>query len=915
MSESDEEQGRKTVIAEEDDSDIDSDEAFGESDEEKYEGYAFASDRRRKDSRGNGSDNDGESDEEEEEGMVDLSTMLDGKGFSSDEEGSLEEDASEEDDSEPDLEGREGVSGKLGHLVSSYAQPQAKRSANDEEDGGEDNATANKRRRRLLAEQIESMPESEYAAPHTGAVGSVGLDDLLAPLTGTTAGDLASLRNNTKALRAVEQSKRKGNAADQPVASRRGGGTLSAPLPDVVKDRLQRAAGYELSKEEAEKWQSTIKRLREAEHLSFPLQAGPSQPKASTAQLTANFKPSNALEADINKLLEAEGLSEKQIAQSEELAMRKMDPQEAQRRKEELRKMRELMFRAEQKAKRVNKIKSKTYRKIARKDKERQQEKLRAAGLLDEEDMDDAEDDQERTAMERNRAKERATLKHKNTGKWAQAMRGRKGDAEDMDEARRAIDEQLSRSEQLRRRIEGRRDGSSDEDSYKDSAEDSDEDPQAAAFDELRALDDREAEQQAEAPQGSKKGVWNMKFMQDARNRDTAAADQVRQDFEADLRRMRKEEDASGSDEDDEGEGMEQQAVIGRRMFTAPEQSRQNAASRSQVTTHTPHDVDVGLSDDESAPSPEASERLPAVPATRSLSKSALSKPLNDEISGDNPWLAATTRTDKPKALATASSSAATKSASKLAKRKNKAEEVRAEVEDDAQLEIDPSAMLSVKSNAAPTAAKPVAQTSQAPQKHAAQRKASKAEISDSDSEADDEELIELQAPGRRANKHAFSQRDLIAEAFAGDDVAADFAAEKARIASEDAPKEVDNTLPGWGSWGGKGVKTNKKSGAAKRREAELKAKHTTHIPGLDAAKRKDAGMSNVIINERKDKKAEKYKVKELPYPYTSAQQYNAQRQQPLGPEWNTLTQKQRLTMPRVLATKPGAVIKPVQRL
>lgn len=51
------------------------------------------------------------------------------------------------------------------------------------------------------------------------------------------------------------------------------------------------------------------------------------------------------------------------------------------------------------------------------------------------------------------------------------------------------------------------------------------------------------------------------------------------------------------------------------------------------------------------------------------------------------------------------------------------------------------------------------------------------------------------------------------------------------------------------------------------------------------------------------------------PYPYTSAKQYNAAREQPLGREWNTLTQNQRLTMPKVLATKPGAIIKPIQRV
>lgn len=46
------------------------------------------------------------------------------------------------------------------------------------------------------------------------------------------------------------------------------------------------------------------------------------------------------------------------------------------------------------------------------------------------------------------------------------------------------------------------------------------------------------------------------------------------------------------------------------------------------------------------------------------------------------------------------------------------------------------------------------------------------------------------------------SQRELIAMAFAGDDVAADFAAQKAEEAEEEAPPaEAATMLPGWGSW------------------------------------------------------------------------------------------------------------------
>jgi U3 small nucleolar RNA-associated protein 14 len=46
------------------------------------------------------------------------------------------------------------------------------------------------------------------------------------------------------------------------------------------------------------------------------------------------------------------------------------------------------------------------------------------------------------------------------------------------------------------------------------------------------------------------------------------------------------------------------------------------------------------------------------------------------------------------------------------------------------------------------------------------------------------------------------SQRELVAMAFAGDDVQAEFAAEKVAEAEAEAPaEEVPSQLPGWGAW------------------------------------------------------------------------------------------------------------------
>lgn len=54
-------------------------------------------------------------------------------------------------------------------------------------------------------------------------------------------------------------------------------------------------------------------------------------------------------------------------------------------------------------------------------------------------------------------------------------------------------------------------------------------------------------------------------------------------------------------------------------------------------------------------------------------------------------------------------------------------------------------------------------------------------------------------------------QRMTIAQAFADDDVIEEFRQEKADVVEKDKPEDIDLTLPGWGSWGGEGIKVSKR--------------------------------------------------------------------------------------------------------
>ena len=108
-----------------------------------------------------------------------------------------------------------------------------------------------------------------------------------------------------------------------------------------------------------------MKLNREADHLRFPLANAPNAPVAASKRLlplATGSAPLNEFEAQISGILkESQIASEKQIQEFEQLATQKLSVEDLQRRTAELRMARELMYREELKAKRIKKIKSKSY--------------------------------------------------------------------------------------------------------------------------------------------------------------------------------------------------------------------------------------------------------------------------------------------------------------------------------------------------------------------------------------------------------------------------------------------------------------------------------------------------------------------------------------------------------------------------
>ena len=144
-------------------------------------------------------------------------------------------------------------------------------------------------------------------------------------------------------------------------------------------------------------------------------------------------------------------------------------------------------------------------------------------------------------------------------------------------------------------------------------------------------------------------------------------------------------------------------------------------------------------------------------------------------------------------------------------------------------------------------------------------------------------------------------QRGLIKEAFAGDDVVADFLKDKRKQEDAGKPKVVDLTLPGWGEWGGTGLKPSR----SKRKRFRMKVE--------PPPSRKDRHLPSVIISENRNSSVKLHQVNSLPFPFQNHSQFESTIRSPLGRTWNTERTVKKNIKPKVV-TQMGAIIEPMAR-
>lgn len=90
--------------------------------------------------------------------------------------------------------------------------------------------------------------------------GKINLDDLLASFAGSKNPKLAALRKTLKPLAAASSASSSTKSGS--LSHLKSSGPLAAPLPARLQDKIEREAGYEKTKEETDKWNATVRRMK-----------------------------------------------------------------------------------------------------------------------------------------------------------------------------------------------------------------------------------------------------------------------------------------------------------------------------------------------------------------------------------------------------------------------------------------------------------------------------------------------------------------------------------------------------------------------------------------------------------------------------------------------------------------------------
>ncbi|CAH6779970.1 U3 small nucleolar RNA-associated protein 14 homolog A [Phodopus roborovskii] len=617
--------------------------------------------------------------------------------------------------------------------------------------------------------------------------------------------------------------------------------TLELPLNKAEVEQIQREVAFSKTSETLSKWDSVVQKNREAEQLVFPMGKEPTS-FAPIEHVFSDWKARTPLEQEVFNLLHKnkQPVTDPLLTPVEKASLKAMSLEEAKIRRAELQRARALQSYYEARARRMKKIKSKKYHKIVKKGKAKKA--IKDFEQLRKVDPNAALEELEK--IEKARMMERMSLKHQNSGKWAKS----KAIMAKYDlEARQAMQEQLAKNKELTQKLrvvsESEEEGGADEEEalVPDVVNEVQMNADGPNPWMLRSCnrDAKEDDIQVDAEEPREPVVHE--FSENEGNeRAMEEEDVLLKEFE-ERRTLRKRaklnQDAKPLGDQETKDSMSKE-VLSELRALSQKLSKENHLSKEQKEGS----AKTILLVQEEEPALEEEEPLLLQRPDRVQTVEELEE-LGKEDSLPN----------KELPRATVEGEQIRRNAQYQLKGKKKKKEQMISLQN-----LLTSRTPSVTSLAVPTT------------------------------------VEELEGEMER------EQKQMIKEAFAGDDVIKEFLKEKREAIQASKPKDMDLTLPGWGEWGGMDLKPS----AKKRRRFLIKAP--------EGPPRKDKNLPNVIISEKRNIQAAAHQVQVLPYPFTHHQQFERTIQNPIGSTWNTQRAFQKLTAPKIV-TKAGHIIKPIK--
>jgi U3 small nucleolar RNA-associated protein 14 len=727
-------------------------------------------------------------------------------------------------------------------------------------DGSNNNVVDEKK---LSLAQMGSIKESEYS--NSISKTNLTLDSLMEGI------------QDTQGFRDLQKTLSKQQAA------------TPAPLDKVVADRLQRKMAYVAQSKDLSRWVKVIQENRQAETLDF-------KPKdrldVTRDTLVDKFEPKTDFEKEIEQALEEAGqqdeeavLKAEEDALQDDLGANRLTMEEYKKRRGQLAQIRALMFYHEQKRHHMKKIKSKKYRKIRKKQRERLKGSALEAAMEDDEELAKELKEKEEVA----RIQERMTLAHKNTSKWAKRIlkRGKNVDTD----TRRALSAQLKRGDDLRKKMMGEKDD--------DSASD-DSDGEDLVESARKVLEDTE---DASDPTHGKTGLFKLSFMQKGIQKQREQAREEARKLLSELQANEMDDyDNVMNDNNDEDETPQKKVKVasdkemkdvlehGELVATSLEFGNSNAISTSG-------EIEIDLGDGNLD-----SNNADGVPDSSNKATD----------SGPSEFVS-TLVVNKGKEMA--SRSTEDNGASKKNKRKAKDDATQSNLKSKVDVdeeEANPWMKMAVTtSNKSSSAKKGVVDVAGAVNILDAGKSEKTENLTKSHSESkDNSEAVE--------NKMitSLTQEELVRKAFVGQsdkEIDEDFQKEKEAMTAENDPtRKVEKErnsgeVSGWGSWTGQGALPPKPRKLPNKLQPPKKKKE-------EKRKRLDDAKPGVIINQKRLKKtANTFMLGDVPHPYATRAEYEQAMLGGVGKEWNVSSSFKNTTRPEIL-TRAGKIIQPISK-